>query len=305
MSRQNRLVPPPPPPPSLPLLPPPPQAPLPPGPPSRAYTAGGADEKGKPALPSPPRNETKLPSADDASSRPKSAYGKKEKPLHLLTVAEVGALLVAHNMDHFRASFQAGSVDGARLARVQSTDELKVLGVTLTTKATLLLRKIEEYKEHGVPLSILSSGDRGLVEAEEAAAALSLHQANMAMKSKGKEEAIAAEKLSTATRAMKTKVREEVGAGRVLQKANSAMKAMVREDEAAAGLLLKKSNENMKAMVREEEEAGKAMLRARQEMRLRLKEQEEEQQAAAAMEAARLAMRERMKGHNIHHNHNP
>ena len=80
------------------------------------------------------------------------------KPLTKLSIDEVTCLLKSLNLSKYCAAFKENEVDGDVLIEFESVEEVIGLGISETEKpfAKKLLKKINEFKDSGVPLKMLS-----------------------------------------------------------------------------------------------------------------------------------------------------
>eukprot|EP01038_Epipyxis_sp_PR26KG_P012273 gene12273-16459_t len=79
------------------------------------------------------------------------------RPLDSLSIMEVSALLESLNLQKYIPKYLENEVDGNTLNCVDSTDDVKELGIDLNPKAKLLFTKITEFKNNGVPSSLIKN----------------------------------------------------------------------------------------------------------------------------------------------------
>lgn len=86
---------------------------------------------------------------------PKKKKPKNTKPLKELSVDDVSLLLENSKLSKYVQEMKSNDVDGETLFEVQNDEEMKELGISLSAKARLFFRKVEEYKFGGVPFSLI------------------------------------------------------------------------------------------------------------------------------------------------------
>lgn len=78
------------------------------------------------------------------------------RSLMSLTVAEVSILMTHLKMSKYAPGFTDHEVDGETLCTVESIGEIVQMGVDLKPKATILLRRLQDFKVGGVPSGLLA-----------------------------------------------------------------------------------------------------------------------------------------------------
>lgn len=186
-----------------------------------------------------------------SSSQQKRGFVGPTVPLEDLTVEDVGALLSALKMGAYREAAMSNDIDGACLAAVESPEELKEMGVTMTAKAKMLFGRLAEFAANGVPEEYTHAAvvrreeEQKRAEEEERAAA----------EKKAAEERAAAAQLAAEERAVQEKKAAEEKAAK--EKAEAERKKKEAEEKA------KKDEEAAEARAKQEaKEREEALKRA-------------------------------------------
>ena len=79
------------------------------------------------------------------------------RALASLSVDEVCRVLCKLDLGRYAAAFRALPVNGAMLAAVDSADDLREVGVEVAIHRKMLLRRVEDFREGGVPQELLVS----------------------------------------------------------------------------------------------------------------------------------------------------
>ena len=79
------------------------------------------------------------------------------RALASLSVDEVCRVLSKLDLGRYAAAFRALPVNGAMLVAVENADDLREVGVEVAIHRRMLLRRVEELREGGVPRELLVS----------------------------------------------------------------------------------------------------------------------------------------------------